>query len=68
VIPRASLTTETSIYSGDLFKTAEDIATNLVFVRAFKDRDDPESVSDYPEEVRAFYSDRAEYESLSSDE
>lgn len=48
-------------YSGDQFKSTQDIATKLDFVRGFKDLNDEAYVANHPPDVRRFYRGRSEY-------
>lgn len=48
-------------YSGDQFKSTQDIATKLDFVRGFKDLGDDAYVANHPPDVRRFYRGREEY-------
>ena len=59
-IPGASLGLESMAYSGDLFKSLDDITAKLEFVRAYKDEGDTDLVADRSEEVREFYAERFE--------
>ena len=61
-IPGASLNPETMNYSGDLFKTVDDIATKLEFIKALKGHGNPDLLAEYPDEVREFYQNRDEFQ------
>ncbi len=51
-----------SAYSGDQFKSVEDLVAKLEFVRELKDRNDQSYVAEYPAAVRQFYQNREEYQ------
>lgn len=59
-IPGASLNPETMSYSGDRFKSLDDIEAKLNFIRALNDGERT-LIDEYDQEVVKFYEDRDEY-------
>lgn len=59
-VPGASLNRKSESYSGDLFKSVEDIAVKLEFVKAFRDgsTQSGEDIGEYDEWVVEFYRER----------
>lgn len=62
VIPGASFGLESHNYSGDLFKTVEDVTAKIDACLALKSPHHDTDLSDYDEEVRSFYAERPEYQ------